>query len=238
MDFPELTPAFFVRKGNRFTAGVRLAAGGISTAFIPTTGRLTGVLTPGCKVWLEKADNPDRKTPYTVVLSELPGGGLCSTNAYLANVLFGEAVEKGSLAAFPYEMIENEVPIGHSRLDFRLSNPGETCWVEVKSVTYVEKGVGLFPDAPTSRGRKHLGELEKLVENGDRASAVFVAQREDALSFAPYEAIDPDFADALRHAVEKGVEVHAYRCAVSTERVEIAEEIPVSLSPERGLPAS
>ena len=229
MNFPELIPAFFVKKGNRFTAGVRLAAGGISTAFIPTTGRLTGVLTPGCKIWLEKADNPDRKTPYSLVLSELPGGGLCSTNAYLANVLFSEAVEKGRLAAFPYGTVENEVSIGHSRLDFRLSNPSETCWVEVKSVTFVEKSVGLFPDAPTSRGRKHLGELEKLVENGDRASAVFVVQREDALTFAPYEAINPDFAEALRHAVENGVEVHAYRCAVSPERIEVAEEIAIRL---------
>lgn len=236
MQFSELIPAFFVKKGNRFTAGVRLEAGGVSTAFIPTTGRLTGVLTPGCKVWLEKAENPDRKTPYTLVLSELSGGGLCSTNAYLANVLFGEAVGKRSLTAFPYETFENEVPIGHSRLDFRLSNAEEACWVEVKSVTYVENGVGLFPDAPTSRGRKHLGELEKLAENGDRACAVFVAQREDALTFAPYEAIDPEFAKALRHAVENGVEVHAYRCVVSPERVEIAEEIPLSL--ESGLPAS
>jgi len=230
MDFSDLVPAFFAKRGNRFTAGVRLVAGGTSTAFIPTTGRLTGVLTPGCRVWLEKAENPKRKTPYTLVLSELPGGGLCSTNAYLANVLFSEAVEKGRLAAFPYETVENEVPFGNSRLDFRLSNPGETCWVEVKSVTFVENGVGMFPDAPTARGRKHLGELEKLVEKGDRASAVFIAQREDALTFAPYEAIDPEFADALRHAVENGVEVHAYRCAVSTERVEIAEEIPVVLS--------
>ena len=230
MDFVGLVPAFFVRRGNRFTAGVRLETGGVSTAYIPTTGRLTGVLTPGCRVWLEKAENPDRKTPYTLVLSELPGGGLCSTNAYLANVLFSEAVEKGRLAAFPYSTIENEVPFGQSRLDFRLSKPGETCWVEVKSVTFVEDGVGMFPDAPTARGRKHLGELEKLVEKGDRASAVFIAQREDALTFAPYEAIDPDFAAALRHAVENGVEVHAYRCAVSPARVEIAEEISALLS--------
>ncbi len=229
MEFSELIPALFVRRGNRFTAGVRLAAGGISTAYIPTTGRLTGVLTPGCKVWLEKAENPDRKTPYTLALSELPGGGLCSTNAYLANVLFAEAVEQGRLGAFPYETVENEVSIGHSRLDFRLSNTEETCWVEVKSVTYVANRVGMFPDAPTSRGRKHLGELEKLAENGDRACAVFIAQREDALAFAPYEAIDPDFAKALRHAVENGVEVHAYRCAVSTERVEIAEELSIRL---------
>ena len=238
MEFSDLIPAYFVRKGNRFTAGVRLEGGGISSAYIPTTGRLTGVLTPGCQVWLEKAENPDRKTPYTLVLSELPGGGLCSTNAYLANVLFREAVEKTHLDAFPYDTVENEVAFGHSRLDFRLSNPGATCWVEVKSVTYVENNVGLFPDAPTSRGRKHLGELEKLVENGHRASAVFIAQREDALTFSPYEAIDPDFANALRHAVEKGVAVHAYRCAVSTERIEIAEEIPVSLFPERRLPVS
>lgn len=230
MDYPELVPAFFVKKGNRFTACVRLAAGGISTAFIPTTGRLTGVLTPGCKVWLEEVENPDRKTPYTLVLSELPGGGLCSTNAYLANVLFAEAVEQGRLAAFTYPKVENEVPVGHSRLDFRLSNAEQTCWVEVKSVTYVENQVGLFPDAPTSRGRKHLDELEKLAAGGDRASAVFIAQREDALTFAPYEVIDPDFAEALRHAVENGVEVHAYRCAVSTERIEIAEEIPIILN--------
>ncbi len=229
MNYPELVPAFFVKKGNRFTAGVRLAAGGISTAFIPTTGRLTGVLTPGCKVWLEKAENPDRKTPYTLVLSELPGGGLCSTNAYLANVLFAEAVAQSRLAAFIYPKVENEVPIGHSRLDFRLSNAEETCWVEVKSVTYVENQVGMFPDAPTGRGRKHLGELEKLTAGGDRSCAVFVAQRADALSFSPYEAIDPDFAEALRHAVENGVEVHAYRCAVNTERVEIAEEITIRL---------
>lgn len=229
MDFSNLVPALFVKRGNRFTAGVRLASGGISTAFIPTTGRLTGVLIPGCRVWLEKAENPNRKTPYTLVLSELPGGGLCSTNAYLANVLFREAVEHGKLAAFPYEMVENEVPLGHSRLDFRLSNPGETCWVEVKSVTYVETGVGMFPDAPTDRGRKHLGELEKLAAGGDRAYAVFIAQREDALTFTPYETVDPDFTDALRHAVKNGVEVHAYRCAVSTERIEIVEEITSKL---------
>ena len=228
MQFSELVPAFFVKKGNRFTAGVRLAAGGVSTAFLPTTGRLTGVLLPGCRVWLEKVDNPDRKTPYTLVLSELPGGGLCSTNAYLANRLFKEAVEKGWLTAFPYETVENEVPFDHSRLDFRLSNPGETCWVEVKSVTYAENGVGMFPDAPTDRGRKHLGELEKLVARGDRASAVFIAQREDARRFAPYEAIDPAFAAELAEVQAAGVEVYAYRCAVRTEEVRIAEEIPVA----------
>jgi sugar fermentation stimulation protein A len=230
MKFGELFPATFIKKGNRFTAGVYLESGGATTAYIPTTGRLTGALRPGCRVWLEAAENPDRKTPYTLVLSELADGGLCSVNAYMANWLFKEAMEQGALEAFPYPSVETEVPYGRSRLDFRLSDGEAVCWVEVKSVTYAEDGVGRFPDAPTGRGRKHLGELEKLAAEGHRASAVFIAQREDAKKFAPFERIDPDFTAELRRVSEMGVEVHAFRCAVSTEEVVIAEEIEVKLS--------
>ncbi|HEY9122457.1 MAG TPA: DNA/RNA nuclease SfsA, partial [Brevefilum sp.] len=112
---------------------------------------------------------------------------------------------------------------------FRLSEGSKACWVEVKSVTYVEDGIGRFPDAPTSRGRKHLGELANLIASGDRASVVFIAQREDALQFAPFEAVDPAFSQTLREANAKGVEVHAYVCCVSTERIEINRELPVLL---------
>jgi sugar fermentation stimulation protein A len=229
MKFGELVPATFIKRGNRFTAGVMLEGGGASTAFVPTTGRLTGALRPGCRVWLEPADNPERKTAYTLVLSELADGSLCSVNAYMANWLFAEAMAEGNLAVFPYPTVENEVTVGRSRLDFRLSDEDEFCWVEVKSVTYAEEGVGMFPDAPTARGRKHLGKLAKLSAEGHRASAVFIAQREDAREFASFERVDPDFAAELRRVAAEGVEVHAFRCAVSTEEVVIAEEIPVSL---------
>ena len=229
MKFGELVPATFIKKGNRFTAGVYLESGGATTAYVPTTGRLTGALRSGCRVWLEAAENPDRKTPYTLVLSELADGSLCSVNAYMANWLFKEAMALDSLEVFPYSTVETEVPYGRSRLDFRLSEGEEVCWVEVKSVTYAEDGVGMFPDAPTGRGRKHLGELEKLAAEGQRASVVFIAQRGDAKRFAPFERIDPDFAAELRRVSELGVEVHAFRCAVSTEEVVIAEEIPITL---------
>lgn len=227
MWFPRLLPAHFIKRSNRFTAAVRLVDGTASIAFVPTTGRLTGALTPGCRVWLEPAQNPQRKTPHSLVLSELPRGGFCSLNAYLANRLFAEALQNHQLAAFPCDTIENEVPFGSSRLDFRLSASEETCWVEVKSVTYAENGIGLFPDAPTSRGRKHLGELAELVRQGHRASAVFIAQREDALSFAPFKEIDPDFTEILETVHRQGVEVHAYRCRVSLEEIRILEEVPI-----------
>ncbi len=229
MKFPELTPATFINRANRFVAGVRLEDGKVSSAFVPTTGRLTGVLQPGCQVWLTPASDPNRKTRFTLTLAALEKGGLCSVNAILANALFAEALQAGHLSAFPYSRIENEVPFGRSRLDFCLSDGLQTCWVEVKSVTYVQEGLGLFPDAPTGRGRKHLLELAKAVRQGDQASVVFIAQREDAQRFEPFVDIDPDFAQTLRQVSAAGVAVHAYRCQVSLEEVKISAEIPVKL---------
>ena len=229
MRFPDLLPARFIKRQNRFSAGVRLESGEAANVYVPTTGRLTGVLVPGCRVWLEPANTPGRKTRFTMALAELESGGLCSTNAHLANTLFYEAVKNGDLAAFTCPNIDREVSFGDSRLDFRLSDGDQACWVEVKSITYAEEGIGRFPDAPTARGRRHLGELAKLATLGERASVVFIAQREDAQKFAPFEDVDPAFTEVLRQIKDVGVEIHAYRCQVSTNAIKISGEIPVDL---------
>ena len=229
MKFPELIPAEFIFRPTRFTASVRLDDGKAAYAHVPTTGRLTGVLEPNCRVWLSKAANPKRKTPYNLVLTGLDSGGYCSLNATLANRLFADALEEGRVSAFRYDMLEKEVTVGRSRLDLRLSKGDKTCWIEIKAVTYVTDRIGKFPDAPTGRARKHMDELAELVRKGDRASVVFVAQREDVDRFMPYEEIDPDFAAKLREVHQAGVEVYAYRSAVSLLGIDIAEEIPVNL---------
>ena len=229
MKFLSLIPAEFIDRPNRFVALVQLENGQIARAYVPTTGRLTNALQPGCKVWLAKATDPHRKTQYTLQLTELSSGGYCSVQAIQANRLFAEAVAARKLQAFNYDRIEAEVTFGESRLDFRLSNDVNTCWVEVKAVTYAEDGVGKFPDAPTGRGRKHLGELARLAALGERASAVFIAQREDAEVFSPFDEIDPAFSAALREVHEEGVEVHAYRCRVTLNGITIDEEIPIDL---------
>ena len=230
MKFPELVPAVFIKRTNRFTAGVRLESGKVSTAFVPTTGRLTGVLKPGCQVWMVPAEpGSERKTPYSLVMVELEQGGLCCVNAINANRLFNGAVRNKALTAFQYQQIQNEVPFGNSRLDFKLTEGNQVCWVEVKSVTYAADGCGMFPDAPTARGSKHLLELAKLAASGCRASVVFIAQREDAQRFMPFEAVDSNFAQTLRQVNAQGVEIHAYNCAVSVESIAIKDEIPFVL---------
>jgi len=227
MKFPELVPATFIKRNNRFTAGVRLESGKVSTAFVPTTGRLTGVLNPGCQVWMAPAEiGSGRKTPYSLVLVALERDGLCCVNAINANRLFDEAACSSRLKAFQYRHIQNEVSFGNSRLDFKLTEDDQVCWVEVKSVTYAADGIGMFPDAPTARGAKHLLELSKLTTSGYRASVVFIAQREDVQCFMPYKEVDLNFTQTLRQVHAQGVEIHAYNCAVSVGSIVIKDEIP------------
>ena len=229
MKFPDLLPAVFLTRPNRFIAVVRFENRAQARAYVPTTGRLTNALQPGCRVWLAQGNDPRRKTKYTLRLTELANGGYCGVQAVQANHLFAEAVAAGRLPAFSYDQIRAEVAVGESRLDFRLSRGSDICWVEVKSVTYAANDVGKFPDAPTGRGRKHLGELARLAQSGDRACAVFIAQREDAKAFEPSNKIDPQFGQALRKVYLAGGEVHAYRCSVSMEEIKIMEEITVDL---------
>ncbi len=230
MQFPTLIPGNFIRRPNRFTAQVQLESGEWVTAYVPTTGRLTGALRPDCRVWLEYVPGETRKTHYTLLLSELMDGGLCSVNAALANKLFAESFFQGQLGMFPYDTLTPEVTVKQSRLDFQLSAGDRICWVEVKSVTYASGGTGMFPDAPTGRGRKHLVELADLAAKGDRACAVFIAQRPDAKCFRPFEEIDPDFAETLRQVHLAGVEVYAFRCDVRLSEIKIAKSILVDLS--------
>ncbi|HHX27593.1 MAG: DNA/RNA nuclease SfsA [Bacillota bacterium] len=107
-----------------------------------------------------------------------------------------------------------------SRFDFYLEGSGVApALVEVKSVTLCVNGKGLFPDAPTERGARHLRELAEAVSIGYRAYAVFIAQREDILTVSPNRNTDPKFAEALAEAARRGVRLLAYRCSVSPREI-------------------
>ena len=227
MLFPELIQGTFIQRDNRFRATVEIQ-GQETWAHVANSGRLGELFTPGRPVWLAPATAPHRKTAYDLKLVEY-GPVLVSVDARLPNPLFAEALAAGRLLDFPYPDIQAEVIHGHSRLDFHLSGPAGTCWVETKSVTLVEDGSAMFPDAPTSRGRKHLETLVQLRSSGVRAAAIFVIQRPDARRFRPYFEADPDFSEGLSQAAAAGVEVRAFTCQVSRQAISLADEIPVQL---------
>ncbi len=107
-----------------------------------------------------------------------------------------------------------------SRLDFLLRGDGlPPALIEVKSVSLCVEGRGLFPDAPTVRGARHLRELMRAVREGYRAHAVFIAQRSDIKTISPNKETDPDFATTLKEAQDNGVRLLGFSCSVSPEEI-------------------
>ena len=171
--------------------------------------------------------SPHRRTHYDMLLIAL-GNIIVSVDARLPNDLVEEGLRQGILSPFKsYSQIRREVTFGHSRLDFLLQNNSQFCYVEVKSVTLVEQGRGLFPDAPTERGRQHLLSLIQARKEGHQAAIVFVVQRPDVTEFSPNDKTDPAFGLALREAQVAGVGIYAYRCTVTLREIRIEKEIPV-----------
>ena len=197
---------------------------------VPNSGRLCELLRPQSKVWLVPASSlANRKTAFHLALVDT-GEVLVSADARLPNNLLREAIDAGMLPEFSgYDNISQEVYFHDSRIDLVLSGNPERCYLEAKSVTLVKDGTGLFPDAPTVRGRKHLHSLVEAVHQGYRAAVAFVIQRSDARYFAPNEEADTHFCKALREAARVGVEVYAYTCSVNRCAVEIAGLAPVRM---------
>ena len=221
-----LVEGVFLWRDNRFRASVRVGDR-VVAAHVPNSGRLTELFTPGCPVLLAEAGGSKRLTRYDLLMVSLPGT-LVSIDARLPNRLEEEAVIGGWLEGFEgYTKVEREVRYGRSRLDLLLEGEDRRCWVEAKSVTLVREGIGYFPDAVTSRGRRHLEELVELKAGGERAAILFVVQREDAKSLSRYDESDPEFGVALREAVRCGVEAYAYSCRVSREEIALERRIPV-----------
>ena len=235
MKFNEpLVEGRLLKRYKRFLADIELANGEIITAHTANTGAMTGCNEPGSRVWLSRSDNPKRKYVFTWELVEVAPGVSCGINTLMSNKLVREAIESGSIDELHgYQGMRSEVRYGHenSRVDLLLE-PGSAsnkprCYVEVKNVTLVEDGVGLFPDAVTKRGTKHLRELMGIVEQGDRAVIFFCVQRSDCEEVRPADSVDKVYGETLREAMSIGVEALAYSFNVSPMEISVSGKLPV-----------
>jgi sugar fermentation stimulation protein A len=194
-------------------------------------GRLRELLVPGRRVWLRPApEPPGRRTRWSAVLVQSPdGAGLVSIDTTLPNRLVRAALEARAMDEFAgWELERCEAPLGASRIDFVLRRAdGRPLALEVKSVTLVEDGVALFPDAVTTRGARHVRELARLQAAGEWDAAIlFVLQRADAHRIRAAAAIDPAFSAALHDAGRAGVRILGRRCNVTLEHLELAGPVP------------
>ncbi len=222
-----------LKRYKRFLADVKFDGGATITAACPNTGSMLGCNVPGSRVWLSASDRATRKYRHTWELVEAHPGVIVGINTGYPNRLVVEAIEANVITELSgYREIKNEVRYGHenSRIDILLDSHQKkpACYVEVKNVTAaVENRIGLFPDAVSERGSKHLRELMAMVAAGFRAVLVFCVQRGDVDEVRPADVIDPVYGKTMRQALANGVEVLAYRAAISPYEITLREKIRV-----------
>ncbi len=220
-----------VRRYKRFFTDVELESGEIEVAHCPNTGSLKGCLEPGAKVWLRDTQNPKRKLRCSFQAVQV-GRTWVNVDTQLPNLTVRDEVERGRVPELTgYATVRAEVKYGTgSRIDLLLEDPERPpCWVEIKNTTLAEGRLARFPDAVTSRGLKHLGELVERVRAGDRAVQFFFVSRSDVDRFEPADEIDPKYAAGLREAAAAGVEVIAYRAKVKRDSIALDAPLEVNL---------
>jgi len=222
MELPALTPAVLLRRYQRFLADCRLEDGQVLTVHCPNSGSMRSCATPGQPVLLSRQDRPGRKYPWTWELYWSGASWVC-INTQRPNAVVAEAIAGGRIPELRgYSTLRREVRYGDgARVDILLAGDDRAAaFVEVKSCTLLDAdGVVRFPDAVSLRARRHLEELQRVVASGARGVLLFLMGREDGRGFAPAADIDPHYAEALRTARSKGVEILAYRSRVSPDRI-------------------
>jgi sugar fermentation stimulation protein A len=231
LSWPPLVQGTLLRRYKRFIADVRLSNDCVVTAHCPNSGSMKGCSEPGKIVYLSESANPARRLRHTWELIEMPTSLVC-VNTLVTNRLVRQAVVSGFIPDLAgYGRVRSEVNTGRgSRIDLVLEGGGKPpCFVEIKSSTLVEGSRSSFPDAVTSRGLKHLKELQEEVRVGNRSVSFFLIQRMDAVCFGPADHIDPAYGRELREAIRNGVEIMCYDVTVDGEYISLRRPVPVQL---------
>lgn len=231
MQFPSpLVPARLVRRYKRFLADVVLDGREV-TVHCPNPGSMLGLADPGLDAWLVPATSRTAKLPFGLELVRADGA-LVGINTNRPNRIAAEAIEAGLVPELSgYSSLRREVRYGrNSRVDLLLSGPGRPdCYVEIKNVHLRRDSAAEFPDAVTARGAKHLIELADMIDAGARSVMLYIVQRGDCDRFGLAADIDPAYAEGLRAAMARGVEVLCYDCLITLDDITLRRPVALDL---------
>lgn len=226
MKYTEILEGIFKARPNRFIAHVEIN-GKMEVCHVKNTGRCKELLIEGVKVFLEKNDNPNRKTKYSLIGVQ-KGNLLINMDSQAPNKVIKDWLQSGNLFSKEAKIFP-EKTFQKSRFDFYVEDKQNKIFIEVKGVTLEQEGLGLFPDAPTQRGVKHIRELCESLQQGYQAYIIFVIQMKGVYSFQPNYTTHPEFGETLVKAEKAGVKILAYDCTVTKDSLEIDQSVPVNL---------
>ncbi|MGE7666604.1 DNA/RNA nuclease SfsA [Ureibacillus composti] len=229
MKYEKIVHGQFDQRINRFIAEVTID-GVKERVHVKNTGRLKELFLPGADVLLEETNNPNRKTKYSLT-AVMKQGRWVNIDSQAPNKVAFDAVRDGKISEIgEVTTLKREVTYGASRFDLYFEQGDQKGFIEVKGVTLEKEGIAMFPDAPTTRGTKHVLELAKAVKEGYKCAILLVVQLKGCLEFVPNRETDPAFADALMQAAEAGVQILAYDTVVTKDGLVLDQAIPVNLA--------
>jgi len=225
MKYTNIKEGRFRHRPNRFIAHIEID-GREEVCHVKNTGRCKELLLPGAAVFVQQAEQGNRKTEYDLIAVQ-KGERLINIDSQVPNRVFHEWA-LGSDHFPGLGLIKPESRYGSSRFDFYMEAAERKILVEVKGVTLEEEGAALFPDAPTQRGLKHVDELCRAVTAGFEAYLVFIIQMKDVRYFAPNHRTHPAFGEALGRAAAQGVNIIALDCEVTPDSIIARDFVPLA----------
>ncbi len=228
MLYETIVHGIFKKRHNRFIAEVSINEK-TERVHVKNTGRCKELLISGVEVLLEHVNRPNRKTNYSLIAVNKNGNWI-NIDSQAPNQVVYEGIQSRKIADFgEVTYLKRETTFQSSRFDFYYENEKEKGFIEVKGVTLEKDGVAMFPDAPTTRGTKHVRELIDATQEGYAATVLFVVQMKGCSVFRPNVEMDPAFTEALIEAKEKGVRIFVYDCIVSEDTLTIDQPVPLKI---------
>lgn len=230
MKYNKVIEGIFIKRPNRFIAHVTID-GNEEIVHVKNTGRCRELLLPGVKVILEDCShNPNRKTKYSLI-AVYKGDMLVNMDSQVPNTVIYESLIANKINSLKeLSLVKKEVSFDNSRFDIYFESQAKKGFIEIKGVTLEDKGIARFPDAPTQRGKKHVMEMVKAVEEGYVGIIFFLIQMRGPEEFRLNWEMDPEFSQAVKFASENGVLVMAFDSIVSDNSIELASPINIDLS--------
>ncbi len=227
-----IVECIFVERINRFVARV-LVNGEETLVHVKNTGRCKELLIEGSIGYLEKSQNDKRKYMYDLI-AIYKGDLLVNIDSQIPNKVVFDYINAGGLFK-NVQFLKREVTYKNSRFDLYVEyiNDDEQlkkAFIEVKGVTLFDGENAMFPDAPTTRGAKHLDELVDALENGYESYVFFLVQAKGIKSFTGNLERDKNFCDALSNANKKGVQVFCFNSNVTSSDISINEPVKVYIN--------
>lgn len=226
----EIIEGIFIKRINRFIAQV-LINSNIEEVHVKNTGRCKELFIEGRKCYLEKSNNPSRKTKYSLI-SIYKDDLLINIDSQIPNkVVYDGIVDNKILSNLKPTNVQREKQYGNSRFDIKFFSEkyNKEYFLEVKGVTLENNSIAMFPDAPTTRGSKHILELVKAKEDNYGAIIFFLVQFDGATVFKPNYITDPDFSNNLKFAKENGVDIICYDSIVTKDSILINNNVKVEI---------